>query len=204
MIADTIRDVLGTPYIAHKGLFMRLKAGQLPKPFAAQDIQGDTISLDQFAGQWLLLAFLRFAACPRCGLRIYSLSLRYPTLAAQGLKIVAFVESSRENILGQPYAQTAPFPIIADPQQNYYKQYGVEVSRFGLWWGGMTRKKELARGYELGFGKGPMDGPDERMPADFLIAPDGRIRVAHYGHDSGDTLTLDALERALPPVPQPV
>ena len=177
---------------------MRLKVGQTPKPFTAEDIQGQRVSLDDFAGQWLLLSFLRFAACARCGLRIYSLSLQYPTLAEQELQIVAFVESSRENILSQPYAQTAPFPIIADPQQVLYKQYGVEVSRFGLWWGGLTRKRELARGYELGFGKGPMDGPDERMPADFLIAPDGRIRIAHYGRDSGDTLTFDALEHALP------
>ncbi|MBA3823741.1 MAG: AhpC/TSA family protein [Ktedonobacterales bacterium] len=183
---------------------MRLKVGQIPKPFAVDDIQGQRVSLDAFAGQWLLLSFLRFAACPRCGLRIYSLSLQYPTLAEQGLKIVAFVESSRENILGQPYAHTAPFPIVADPQQTLYKQYGVEVSSFGLWWGGLTRKKELARGYELGFGRGPMDGPDERMPADFLIAPDGRIRIAHYGRDSGDTLTFDALERALPPAAQHV
>jgi hypothetical protein len=36
------------------------------------------------------------------------------------------------------------------------------------------------------------------MPADFLIAPQQTVQVAHYGRDSGDTLTFQAIERALP------
>ena len=42
-----------------------------------------------------------------------------------------------------------------------------------------------------------MDGRKFRMPADFLLGPDLRIRSAHYGRDSGDFLMFSELESAL-------
>jgi hypothetical protein len=36
-----------------------------------------------------------------------------------------------------------------------------------------------------------------KMPTDFLVAPDGRILLVHYGHDIGDHLSLAEIERAL-------
>jgi hypothetical protein len=36
-----------------------------------------------------------------------------------------------------------------------------------------------------------------KMPADFLIAPDGRIEVAHYGVDIGDHVPLDEVDAFL-------
>jgi hypothetical protein len=42
-----------------------------------------------------------------------------------------------------------------------------------------------------------MDGKKSRMPADFLLSPDRRIRSAHYGRASGDYLMFCELEQAL-------
>lgn len=176
---------------------MKLKSGQIPPNFVASDIQGKSISLEDYRGQWLLLSFLRFAACPRCGLRLYSLSLRYPRLQAAGLQVVAFVESSSERVREQPYAATVPFPVIADPTLEYYHLYDLKTSRFGLFWGGLTRKRDIAQSLSLGFGQGVADGNDRRMPADFLISPDQKISFAHYGRDSGDSLRLEKIEQLM-------
>lgn len=35
------------------------------------------------------------------------------------------------------------------------------------------------------------------MPADFLIAPDGTLKLVHYGKDLGDYVTFDTLYSAL-------
>jgi hypothetical protein len=35
------------------------------------------------------------------------------------------------------------------------------------------------------------------MPADFLVGPDGRFLLVHYGKDIGDHLALADIERAL-------
>jgi hypothetical protein len=36
-----------------------------------------------------------------------------------------------------------------------------------------------------------------KMPADFLIAPDGRVVKAHYGREIGDHLPVKEVEAAL-------
>jgi hypothetical protein len=36
-----------------------------------------------------------------------------------------------------------------------------------------------------------------KMPADFLVGPDGRLLLVHYGKDIGDHLSLADIERAL-------
>ncbi|MNY68092.1 hypothetical protein D3C86_2058000 [compost metagenome] len=42
-----------------------------------------------------------------------------------------------------------------------------------------------------------MEGPANRIPADFLIREDGVIDVAYYGADVGDHVPLEQLERWL-------
>ena len=42
-----------------------------------------------------------------------------------------------------------------------------------------------------------MDGKKFRMPADFLLDADLRVRFAHYGRDSGDFLLFSELEQLL-------
>src|SRR5262249_44469614 len=39
-----------------------------------------------------------------------------------------------------------------------------------------------------------MDGSFNRMPADFIIGPDMRIRFAHYGRDAGDFAMFSQLD----------
>jgi thioredoxin-dependent peroxiredoxin len=177
---------------------MRLKVGQPAKPFTATDIHGREVSLQEYSGQWVLVSFLRFVTCPRCSLRLYSLSLSYPDLQSRGLSVVAFVESSEDLILQRDYAANAPFPIIADPGQKYYRLYGVSNSRFGLFWGGWRHKAEIREAARLGFGQPEIVGNDYRMPADFIIDPQQRVQVAHYGFHSADTLSLEALQKSVP------
>jgi len=177
---------------------MRLKVGQPAKPFTAYDIHDRPVALHDYAGQWLLLSFLRFVTCPRCSLRIYSLSLRYPILRERGLQVVAFVESPKDLILQRTYAAEAPFPIIADPEQQFYRMYNVKNSRFGLFWGGRMHQDEIREAAQLGFGQPTVIGNDYRMPADFIITPQQTVQVAHYGRHSADTLPLADIEKSLP------
>ncbi len=177
---------------------MGLKVGQAAPTFTVRDIHNRPVNLQDYAGQWTLLTFLRFVTCPRCSLRIYSLSLRYPQLLERGLQVVAFVESSQDLILQRDYATDAPFPVIADPDQQIYRRYGVKNSKFGLWWGGHMHKAEIRRAASLGFGQPTIVGNDYRMPADFILNPQQIIQVAHYGRSSADALTIAAIEKALP------
>jgi signal transduction histidine kinase/peroxiredoxin len=185
----------------------RLYVGQPARSFVASDLQGRRIDLADYRGQRVFLAFLRFAGCPFCGLRTHALTLRYPTFRAAGLDMIVVIESARSHALAQAVLCDAPFPIIADPTGALYRLYETTTSQRGLRFALQHRKEEFAQAQRQGLeglvNNGPAygDGVLDRLPAEFLIGPDQRIELAHYGKDIGDFLPLETLERHLQRLP---
>jgi signal transduction histidine kinase/peroxiredoxin len=181
----------------------RLHVGQVARVFVAADLQGRRIDLAAYRGRRVFLAFLRFAGCPFCGLRTHALTLRYPTFHASGLEVLVVIESARSHALEQSVLCDAPFPIIADPTGALYRLYQTTTSQAGLQFALRHRKDELAAAQRQGLDGLVNDGPAhgdgvlDRLPAEFLIGPDQRIELAHYGKDIGDFLPLEILERHL-------
>jgi len=87
--------------------------------------------------------------------------------------------------------------VIPDPEHQLYRQYGVQTSVRGLLSAFAFRMGEALRAMCLGFLPGPMDGHLTQLPADFLIGPDGMIRIAYYGRDIGDHLPFELLFKAV-------
>jgi thioredoxin-dependent peroxiredoxin len=128
-----------------------------------------------------------------------------------GLNLIAIFESSPER--AQTYLDRlhAPFPVIVDPARELYGAYGLEASPFSLLRAMMVRSSVLraARSLHLSAGanlmemSGKADGAFSRLPGDFLIGPDGRIQLAHYGRGAGDFLLFRELETAAFGAPLP-
>lgn len=136
------------------------------------------------------LQFRRFAGCPMCNLHIHSFVRRHTELLQAGVQEVAVFHSSTADLLAQQ-AQ-APFALIADPHKALYRQFGVEAG-----WRALLDPRAWPAGVrgllQHGFG---LPGHGESMlglPADFLIAPDGRVLAAHYGKHADDQWSLDEL-----------
>lgn len=168
-------------------------------PFSTVDVHGRPVSLEQFRGRPLLLMFFRYASCPMCNLRLHDFAREYPRLqATRGLAAVAFFHSSAEAIRRHAGRREYAFPLVPDPDQEIYRHFGVETS-----WAGFLKSMLLPsfysdwiRSMRHGFWGGA-DAQMAKMPADFLVGPDGRILLVHYGHDIGDHLPLAEIERAL-------
>jgi peroxiredoxin len=112
--------------------------------------------------------------------------------------MVAVFQSPADKIRNYAGRQEPPFPIIADPDRGLYKAYGVETSWTGMARAVVVRFPDLIRAILAeGFLPGTIEGEVQRLPADFLIAPDGRVQCAYYGRDIGDHLPLESLEREL-------
>lgn len=129
------------------------------------------------------LQFRRFAGCPICNLHLRDYSKGLEQLKAAGVESVAFFHSTVEEML--PYQGSLPFPIVADPQKTHYRRFGVEASFVGMLHprvaasflqGAFTTKSNMLAG----------SGGHLGLPADFLIAPDGTVRAAHYGAHADD------------------
>lgn len=177
---------------------MRLKPGDQAVPFSVETIEGKTISLKQFAGKPLLLMFFRYASCPMCNLRLRDFAQHFPRLHERGLEVVAFFHSPARHIRANAGKGHYPFPLVADPEFNVYRSYGVETSwlRFLLSMLLPGFYVDWVRSMRYGFWGG-VDWQMGKMPADFLIGPEGQIVKAHYGREMGDHLPVTEVEAAL-------
>jgi thioredoxin-dependent peroxiredoxin len=179
---------------------MRLHAGSPAPPFEVEDVWGNPIRLRDFAGQPVLLSFLRNAACAVCNLRVHQLIERYPSYQRVGLAIVAVFESPPERVRAQVGRQDVPFSLVADPRARLYDRYGVETSAAKVA-ATMVRPETDAivdAAAALGF---PLVREEDsnffRIPADFLLGPDLVVVRAHYAAYVTDHLPLDAVEAFL-------
>ncbi len=179
---------------------MRIQPG-IPAPdFHVSDHLGNPIKLQDYAGKWLLLSFLRNGACAMCNLRVHQLILKFPSLQAQHLEIITVFESPSSSINQYVGKQDAPFPIISDPEAKLYALYGVESSEEKV--NATMAKPEtpamITQAAESGFALTPEEGSNfYRMPADFLIAPDSSIQIAQYAEFVYDHLEFEKLEAAI-------
>lgn len=135
------------------------------------------------------LQFRRFAGCPICKLHLRSISARIADLESAGIREVVVFHSSAAAI--RRHAGQLPFAVIADPMEELYREFGVRKSLRSVLdpraWAAII--KGLA---EFGPGKDPGESA-LGLPADFLIAPNGRVITCNYGKHADDHLSVDEL-----------
>ena len=157
-------------------------------------LQNGNFDLDRLKGKPFMLSFFRFASCPFCNLRMHELVTRFDELP-KDFTIVAVFDSPLDNLQRHAGKHQAPFPVLADKDNRYYKLYGIQHSIFGVLKGMFLRMPRLlhamfVKGYVPLIIKGSMT----TMPADFLVDEQGIIRVAYYGKDEGDHLPFEQIK----------
>ena len=172
---------------------MQLKKGIKPINIILPSIDGNTFNLESLDGRPYLLSFLRFASCPFCNLRINQFVKRYNEFG-KDFTIVAVYDSSIENLTRYTEGHNSPFPILADEENKYYKQYKIEHSFIGMLKGMILKMPTLLMGMFKGYLPLRIKGSITTMPADFLIDRDGVIQEAYYGKDADDHLPFETIK----------
>lgn len=114
-----------------------LKAGDTAPHFESTDQQGNTVSLSDFRGSWVILYFYPKDDTPGCTAEACNLRDNYQILNEKGFKIIGVSpddEQSHKKFSGK-YA--LPFPLLPDKTKKILKDYGA--------WG---MKKMYGREYE--------------------------------------------------------
>jgi len=172
---------------------MRLTSGSKIKNIQLPAIDGSIFDSESIKGKPVLLSFFRFASCPFCNLRINELVRRFNEFGDE-FTIIAVFDSPLDNLTRHAEGHKAPFPILADESNKYYKEYGIEHSFFGMLKGLFLRMPTLLKGMLKGYIPLIIKGSLTTMPADFLIDREGNIKVAYYGKDEGDHLSFDKIK----------
>jgi len=149
--------------------------------------------------EYVHLQLRRFAGCPICNLHLHSIVRRYGEIRAAGIREVVVFHSTAAELT--KYEAELPFPLIADPDRDLYQRLGVERGPSSL----LRRRalRAMIAGQTAAFMKrsamrrslGPLTptGGLLGLPADFLIAPDGRLVALKYGEHAYDQWTVDEL-----------
>lgn len=175
-----------------------MKTGSRVRRRTLTTIHGDAISLPDRA-RLVHLQFRRFAGCPVCNLHLRSFAARHAEIAASGVFEVVVFHSSRDLLL--QHAGGLPFAVIADPQKRLYAEFGVRSALRALLdpraWPGIARAIGHAIVAVVRTGA-PVpslvpEGGRLGLPADFLIAPNGRVVASNHGRHVDDHWSVDEL-----------
>jgi peroxiredoxin len=172
----------------------RIAVGTRCERLELDDIRGEKLSIPSADRRLTHLQFRRFAGCPICNLHLQSFIREQEQLAAAGIQEVAVFHSSADALLAQPL--DARFSIIADPEQDLYRRFGVESG-----WRSVFHPRAMTTALRgLVSLRAPLPAltePHLGLPADFLIDAGGVVIDAYYGRHADDQWTVDAvLDRA--------
>jgi len=162
-------------------------------PIELPSIDGTEFSSKNLQGKRYMLSFFRFASCPFCNLRVHELVQKFNEFG-DNFTIIAIFDSPLVNLQKHAGKHKAPFQILADEKNIYYKKYAIERSHWGMLKGMIGRMPRLLKGMFKGYIPWPMKGSLLTMPADFLVDERGIIQTAYYGKDEGDHLPLELIK----------
>lgn len=177
---------------------VKLAAGDHAPGHSLTSMTGGTVTVPD-AARLVHLQFRRFAGCPICNLHLRSVSARSGEIEAAGIREVVIFHSPAGEL--RKYEAQLPFDVIPDPDKLLYREFGVESSARALadprvW---LTIMRAIG-GSMLAMLRrhAPMaplspHGGNFGLPADLLIAPDGRVVAAKYGAHASDQWQVDEL-----------
>jgi hypothetical protein len=145
------------------------------------------------------LQFRRFAGCPVCNLHLRSIVTRLADIEAAGIREVVVFHSGADEL--RTYTADLPLDVVADPGRALYREFGVESAPRALLdprgWPTIVRAvaQELQAVLRRERPAPPTrpEGGRLGLPADFMIAPDGRVLADKYGAHLDDQWSVEEL-----------
>lgn len=169
----------------------RKTEGDAVSPRELQTITGKTVPLPDPESRFVHLQFRRYAGCPVCNLHLRGVVNRIEEIRAAGVREVVVFHSSVKEMCR--YQSELPLDAVADPGKALYREFGVAASGMALLnfkvWGAIATGITKFRPATVA------EGGKNGLPADFLLAPDGKIVAAHYGAHANDQWSVAELLR---------
>ena len=168
---------------------------------------GQLVTVPDPAGDYVHLQLRRFAGCPICNLHLRSIVIRHDEIRSRGIREVVVFHSTAAELA--KHEAELPFPLIADPERVLYRRLGVERRPSSLLssralGAAIAGQAAALRNHGTKRGAlGPVKPTGGRLglPADFLIAPDGRSPRSNT--DGTPTTSGPSTNSSITPIPCP-
>jgi thioredoxin-dependent peroxiredoxin len=102
-----------------------INVGERAPDFALQDAEGRTWRLSEHRGETVVLLFYPGDNTPVCTKQMCSVRDRWSDYMATGAQVVGISTDTVESHKGFAARYNLPFPLLADPQEEVIRTYGV-------------------------------------------------------------------------------
>lgn len=108
--------------------------GQPAPPFSGATGEGESLSLDDFRGRWLLVYFYPRDDTPGCTKQACNLRDNFDALREAGIEVVGVSDDPPESHASFSAKYGLPFPLIADTDREILEAYGAygEKNMYGI------------------------------------------------------------------------
>ena len=162
--------------------------------FDTEDIYGNPVSLKDYKNKGVILCFFRDVARPLHNKRVFELTRNYKAWKKTGVEVIIVFSEQKKEVLSFFKKHPRPFPVIADPELELYRKYGIERMIGKSTKAPVTKLPPAVD--KIFRGKLARLNPAGRiMPADFLINLDGVIVESWHGCNELDHIPYERLER---------
>ncbi len=176
---------------------MRLEQNVKAPVFDLIDVFDRQVNLEAYKGKKTLIGFYRHAGCPFCNMRVHALTKVYEQVKEMNMEMIFFFESEKKIILRSTFHQeVSPVPIIADPENTWYKAYGIEKSGFKSAISHLSSFVQTAiKAGKTGVPMHMMAGDEsiKTMPAEFLLDENLIIQKLHYSQRLNSRMLVDEI-----------
>jgi peroxiredoxin len=155
-----------------------LKEGQQAPDFALPNATGQTVQLATLLEQGpVIVTFYRGDWCPYCNLALRAYQAALPEITALGATLVAISPQTPDNSLTTAEKKGLSFPVLSDVGNRVARHYGLVFALSEA-----VRPVYAAIGSDLPTYNGDTSW-ELPVPGTFVIAPDGRVRLAFVDPD---------------------
>jgi peroxiredoxin len=176
-----------------KGKFeMRINKGDKIGELQLPSTSGNTFDISEVIGKKTLITFYRFATCPFCNLRLNEFSKRFDELD-ENFRVVAIFDSSIDFLTKNTNKHSAPFPILADENFEYFKKFQVEQSIWKFLIGSTLGSLKIFSAFARGYFPRELRSMTT-VPVDILLNEDGIVEKVYYGSNTTDHLKFDEIK----------
>ncbi len=125
-----------------------LKAGEKAPDFKASDENGNTLTLDSFKGQKLILYFYPADNTPTCTTEACNLRDNFDLLKKEGYQVLGVSPDSAKKHQNFIKKHNLPFPLLVDEDLTITKAYGAwgKKQMYGKEYDGLLRTTFLIDG----------------------------------------------------------
>jgi len=142
----------------------------------------------------MVLCFVRSLSNPLTREALAILQRHWPRFDVEGVTVAAVTDSALSVAQDFVPRYHVLFPVICDPEHELFSAFevGGDEALVGtvraLAQGGVRNAVRALR-----HGHGPLERKQLKLPAEFVVAPDGRLLYSRYGRSMTDVPDVDEL-----------